>query len=149
MPALGRPRRRLVLEPCDGELHRAERPEARVAKRLVDRAELLRRAISQTREKALKSDIDAIADLLGDESFGDAIEKQESSVKAMAALLRLLQSEDRRSALEKERERLNELLKGVRNAIAQQRATRSRTQNSQAPSNAAPGQQKAIEQTDE
>ncbi|MEQ9408531.1 MAG: hypothetical protein RIK87_12425 [Fuerstiella sp.] len=113
-----------------------------------ERAELLRRAISQSRERAIGTNIDAIAALLADESLGDAIEKQEASAKAMEALLKLLQSEDRRSAVEKERERLNSILKDVRNTIAAERAARAAAQNSRSPSNAAPQQQKALKSTD-
>jgi outer membrane murein-binding lipoprotein Lpp len=69
--------------------------------------------------------------------------------ESLAALLKLLQSEDRRTAVEKERERLNNLLKGVQDAINQQRSARARTQNSTAPSSAAPDQQQAIRTADE
>lgn len=114
-----------------------------------ERAELLRRAIGQSREKAIGTNIEAIANLLADDSLGDAIDKQQSSAQAMAVILKLLQSEDRRSAVEKERERLNDILKNVRNTIAEQRAARAAAQNSNAPSNAAPQQQKAMKSTDE
>lgn len=112
-----------------------------------ERAELLRRAISQSRENAIGTNIDAIARLLADDSLGSAIEKQEQSANSMAELLKLLQSEDRRSAVEKERERLNDILKNVQNTIAQQRAARAATQNSQSPSDSAPQQQKAAKNT--
>ncbi len=113
-----------------------------------DRAELLRRAISQSRERAIATNIDAIGRLLADDSLGDAIDKQEMSANAIRELLKLLQSEDRRSAVEKERERLNNILKDVKNLEAEQRAARATTQNSTAPSNAAPQQQKAANKAD-
>ncbi len=113
-----------------------------------ERAELLRRAISQSREQAIRINIDAISGLLEDNSFGDAIARQETSADAVRELLKLLQSEDRRSAVERERERLNEILKDVKNLEAQQRAARATTQNSNAPSNAAPQQQKAANDAD-
>ncbi len=69
-------------------------------------------------------------------------------IESLQALLKLLQSEDRRSAVERERDRLNELLKDVRSVLAEQRSARAATQNSPAPSNAAPGQQKAISETE-
>ena len=62
--------------------------------------------------------------------------------------MKLLQSEDRRSAVERERERLNGLLKDLRNVIGEQRSARSAAQNEESPSNAAPGQQKAIDGTE-
>ena len=107
-----------------------------------ERAELLRRAISQSRERSIGTNIDAIARLLADDSLGDAIDKQETSADAIRELLKLLQSEDRRSAVERERERLNAILKDVKNLEAQQRAARATAQNSTAPSNAAPQQQR-------
>lgn len=113
-----------------------------------ERAELLRRAISQSREQAIRINIDAIAGLLADDSLGDAIDRQQTSADAIRELLKLLQSEDRRSAVERERERLNAILKDVKNLEAQQRAARATAQNSTAPSNAAPQQQKAANDAD-
>ncbi|APZ96773.1 hypothetical protein [Fuerstiella marisgermanici] len=113
-----------------------------------ERAELLRRAISQSREQAIRINIDAIAGLLADDSLGDAIDRQQTSADAIRELLKLLQSEDRRSAVERERERLNAVLKDVKNLEAQQRAARATAQNSTGPSNAAPQQQKAANDAD-
>ncbi len=136
-----------------GRFSRFERLLSQMADLLAvedpERAELLRRAISQSRENAIGTNINAVVEMLNDDSLGDAINKQEATASAMAELLKLLQSEDRRSAVERERERLNDILKNVRNAISQQRAARASTQNSPAPSNAAPKQQKAMNQTDE
>lgn len=112
-----------------------------------DRAELLRRAISQSRENAIGSRIEEVVQLIGNDSLGDAIERQETSAAAMAELLKLLQSEDRRSAVERERERLDQILRGVRDTITQQRSARAIAQNSRTPSNASREQQKALERT--
>ena len=109
------------------------------------RAELLRRAISKGREKAISSQLGQIADDLSQDNLGKALEQQEEVLESLADLLRLLQSEDRRSALEKERERLNSLLKDVSNTLSEQKSARASTQNAAAPSSAAPSQQKAIE----
>jgi len=112
------------------------------------RAELLRRAISKGREKAISGQLSTIAENLGEDNLGQALEQQEDVLESLATLLQLLQSEDRRSELEKERERLNNLLKDVSNTLSQQRSARASTQNSQAPSSSAPNQQKAINQAD-
>ena len=112
------------------------------------RAELLRRAVSQGREQGIAPELEAIANTLDKADYGAAREKQVAVTKSLQALLKLLQSEDRRSSVEKERERLKGVLKDVRNAIAAERAARAVAQNSEAPSNAAPEQQKALNRTD-
>ena len=113
------------------------------------RAELLRRAISKSREKAINRQLGDIAEELGDNNLGDALEQQENVLESLALLLQLLQSEDRRSELEKERERLNRLLRDVSGTLSQQRSARARTKNATAPSSAAPQQQKALERAEE
>ncbi len=112
-----------------------------------ERADLLRRAIGKGREDQVKEDIEKVVELLNKGELGTATEKQSEVVASLQVLLKLLQSEDRRSSVERERERLNELLKDVRNVLAEQKSARAATQNSEAPSNAAPGQQKAISET--
>lgn len=114
-----------------------------------ERAELLRRAISEGREQAISSELESITDSLNEGNFGSAREKQRRVTKSMQQILILLQSEDRRSEVEKERERLNELLKDIRNLTARQKAARAATQNSRSPSNAAPDQQQTLKKTDE
>jgi hypothetical protein len=113
-----------------------------------ERAELLRRAISKGREKAISNKLGQIADDLDHSNLGKALEQQEEVLVSLATLLQLLQSEDRRSELEKERERLNNLLKGVTDTLNQQKSARASTQNSTAPSSSAPNQQKAIDRAD-
>lgn len=110
-----------------------------------ERAELLRRAISKGREKAISNKLGRIAAELDQSNLGKALEQQEDVLKSLATLLQLLQSEDRRSEMEKERERLNNLLKGVTDTLNQQKSARASTQNSTAPSSSAPNQQKAID----
>lgn len=110
-----------------------------------ERADLLRRAIGKGREDQVKEDIEKVVELLDNKDLGTATEKQSEIVASLETLLKLLQSEDRRSSVEREQERLNGLLKDVRSILAEQKSARAATQNSEAPSNAAPGQQKALE----
>jgi hypothetical protein len=110
-----------------------------------ERADLLRRAIGKGREDQVKEDIEKVVELLSKSELGTATEKQSEIVASLETLLKLLQSEDRRSSVEREQERLNGLLKDVRSILAEQKSARAATQNSEAPSNAAPGQQKALE----
>ncbi|MCX7388709.1 MAG: hypothetical protein NTX48_18760 [Planctomycetales bacterium] len=113
-----------------------------------ERADLLRRAIGKGREGRIKEEIESVVALIESGEIGNASEKQAGVIESLQALLKLLQSEDRRSAVERERDRLDGLLKDVRGVLAEQRAARAATQNSPAPSSAAPGQQKAISETD-
>lgn len=110
-----------------------------------ERAELLRRAISESREKDIATTLENIAGDLGRSDFGNAISKQKTVTADLRELLKLLQSEDRMSAVERERQRIADLLNDVNNLKARQRAVRARTENSAAPSSAAPGQQQAQE----
>ena len=113
-----------------------------------ERADLLRRAIGKGREGRIKEQIENVVALIESGEIGNASEKQADVIESLQELLKLLQSEDRRSAVERERDRLNSLLKDVRGVLAEQRSARATTQNSPAPSSAAPGQQKAISETD-
>ena len=113
-----------------------------------ERADLLRRAIGKGREGRIKEEIENVVGLIESGSIGNASEKQAEVIENLQALLTLLQSEDRRSAVERERDRLNGLLKDVRSVLAEQRAARAATQNFPAPSSAAPGQKKALSETE-
>lgn len=112
-----------------------------------ERAELLRRAISKGRENAIATELDAIALTLGKADFGTALERQAGVTKNLQSLLKLLQSEDRRSSVEKDAERLENLQRDLRNTIAEAKSARSSAQNSAAPSNAAPAQKKVLDKT--
>jgi hypothetical protein len=140
-------------EAVSGRYARFERLLSQMADMLghedPERAELLRRAISKGREQAISANLDEIARSLGTGNFGPAAEKQVGVTVSLRTLLKLLQSEDRRSAVERDRERLNNLLKDVHNTMKVQRGARGVTQNSKAPSNAAPDQQRASDHADE
>jgi hypothetical protein len=113
-----------------------------------ERADLLRRAIGKGREDQVKENIKSAIELLEKEDLGAATEKQSEVVASLGTLLKLLQSEDRRSSVERERERLNGLLKDVRSVLAEQKSTRAATRSAEAPSSAAKGQQKALSEAD-
>ena len=113
-----------------------------------ERADLLRRAIGKGREDRISEDIERIVGLLEKHELGGASEQQAEVIQSLQILLKLLQSEDRRSSVERERERLNGLLKDVRTVIAEQRSARAATRNAEAPSSAAPGQQRALSETE-
>lgn len=139
-------------EAISGRFARFERVLSQMADMLgyedPERAELLRRAISLGREQGISSSLDVIASDLGRSEFGSAIEKQKAVTANLKNLLKLLQSEDRMSSVERERERINNLLKDVSNVLLEERAARARAQNAESPSSAAPAQQEAMKNTD-
>ena len=110
-----------------------------------ERADLLRKTLGKGREDQVREDLEKAIALLESGELGAASEKQTELLQSFQTLMKLLQSEDRRSAVERERERLNGLLKDLRNVIGEQRSARAATQNEESPSSAAPGQQKALE----
>ena len=112
-----------------------------------ERADLLRKTLGKGREDQVREDLEKAIALLESGELGAASETQTELIQSFQSLMKLLQSEDRRSAVERERERLNGLLKDLRNVIGEQRSARSAAQNEESPSNAAPGQQKAIDGT--
>jgi len=112
-----------------------------------ERADLLRKTLGKGREDQVREDLEKAIALLESGELGAASEKQTELLQSFQSLMKLLQSEDRRSAVEREQERLNGLLKDLRNVIGEQRSARAATQNEESPSNAAPGQQKALEGT--
>jgi hypothetical protein len=138
-------------EAVSGRYARFERLLSQMADMLghedPERAELLRRAISKGRERAISSELNVIAATLGNGEFGAAQERQNDVTLSLQLLLKLLQSEDRRSSVEKDAERLENILKNVRNTITETKAARSSAKNATAPSNAAPAQQKALDRT--
>ncbi|NOX57149.1 MAG: hypothetical protein GXP27_22490 [Planctomycetes bacterium] len=112
-----------------------------------DRAELLIRAIGESQEKKIQHQMTTIVSLLARGQFGDAIDRQGDLVKSLQALLELLQSEDRRSALEAERERLKKLLKEVSRLIGQEKDARATNERGEATDRAAGKQEKVAERT--
>ena len=116
-----------------------------LARQDPERADLLRRALGQGRENLLREKIEQAVGLIDDGDLGAASEKQQEIVDNLQALLSLMQSEDRRSSVEKERERLNDVLRDVRQVMERQKAARISTQLSPAPAEAAPGQQQTLD----
>ncbi len=90
-----------------------------------DRAELLVRAIGQSQEKRIREQMTSIVSLLSTGRLGDAVQRQDELIKSLTALLELLQSEDRRSSLEAERQRLKKLLAEVGRLIGEQKEARA------------------------
>jgi len=93
-----------------------------------DRADLLLRARRKGQEARVQQQMEQIVALLRNDQLGDAVERQAELVKHLRTMLELLQSEDRRSELEKEKEFIQGLLKEVARNIARQKDVRAQTE---------------------
>ena len=80
-----------------------------------ERADLLFRALGKSQETRIDDQMSLILSLLNKEQpqLGEAIERQEELLGQLKGVLELLQSEDRRSEIEKEKLRLQELVKDI------------------------------------
>jgi hypothetical protein len=93
-----------------------------------ERADLLIRAIGRSKENRISQQMEAIAQLLKKEQFGDAIGDQQHLVGDLKGLLELLQSEDRRHQLEQEKQYYESLQKEVIKLAARERDLRRATE---------------------
>jgi len=93
-----------------------------------DRAELLVRALGKSKETRIPEQLGEIVKLLAKDQLGDAIDGQEHVVAQMQLVLLLLQSEDRQDELEKEKQRINALIKDVERLIGKQTEARAATE---------------------
>lgn len=92
------------------------------------RADLLFRAFGQSKQKQMTVEMQQVLQMLQKGQLGDAVERQEILVKNMQALLALLQSEDRMSEVEKEKQRIQDLLKDVNRLMGQEKDVRAATE---------------------
>jgi len=97
-----------------------------------DQAELLYRARSQSQEQRILDEMRLLADTLkpqagGKVVIGDTPEKQAEVIARLQTLLKVLQSADERDRLQREIERIQDLLKGTNALIGKQRDVRSDT----------------------
>jgi hypothetical protein len=108
-----------------------------------DRAELLVRALGKSKETRIPDQLQAIAKLLASDQLGDAVDSQDTVVAQMQLVLTLLQSEDRQDELEREKDRIRGLIKGVERIIAKETDVRSATER-RAPNDGLQSQQKQV-----
>lgn len=92
------------------------------------RADLLFRAFGQSKQNQMTVEMQQVLQMLEKGQLGDAVERQENLLKNMQALLALLQSEDRMSEVEKEKQRIQDLLKDVNRLMGQERDVRAATE---------------------
>lgn len=112
-----------------------------------DRADLLFRARSRGQEVRVAQQMEQIIELLKNEQFGDAVERQAELVKHLREMLELLQSEDRRTELEKEKERIQGLIKELNKNIAGQKDVRAQTERGGDPDGLSDKQLELAERT--
>ena len=93
-----------------------------------ERAELLMRAISQSKQNRISDQMQQIAILLDQQQLGEAVDRQTEAVKVLEALFQLLQSQDRLSEIESEQERIQEILKDLKQIAAKEKNLRIATE---------------------
>lgn len=93
-----------------------------------DRANLLFRAIGKSKEGRISDQLRQVVELLKKEQLGDAVDGQESAVEQMLLVLQLLQSEDRRDEIEREKQRIAGLIKDVDKLVLKQTDVRAATE---------------------
>jgi hypothetical protein len=95
-----------------------------------ERADLLFRALGKSQESRIEDQMALIFSLLNKDQpqLGEAIERQEELLAHLKNLLDLLQSEDRRSEIEKEKQRLQDLLKDINKLIGKEKDVRAGTE---------------------
>ncbi|MAX39156.1 hypothetical protein [Gimesia sp.] len=109
------------------------------------RADLLFRAFGQSKQNQMTVEMQRVLQMLDQGQLGDAVERQENLLKNMQNLLALLQSEDRMSEVEKEKQRIQDLLKDVNRLMGQERDVRAATERGGNPADLKDKQQKAEE----
>ncbi len=93
-----------------------------------DRADLLFRAIGKSKEGRISDQLRDVVLLLKKEQLGDALDGQQSAVEQMLIVLQLLQSEDRKDEIEREKQRIAGLIKDVDKLVLKQTDVRAATE---------------------
>ncbi len=112
-----------------------------------ERADLLVRAIGRSKEARLPDQFTHLINLLKQEQLGDAVGEQEHVVVLMQGLLELLQSEDRKDEIEKEKARIRDLIKDVDRLLDKQTDLRADTERKENPDRLKNRQEKLTEDT--
>ncbi len=94
-----------------------------------ERSALLRRAARQSREKFVLKKMQDASTALESEELQQAVDSQTAATNELAALLKLLLSEDRSKRIRDEKERFQKLAKDLKRTLRAQQSTRARTEN--------------------
>ena len=104
------------------------------------RAALLRKAVAQSKERLIDLQFERLRKLLEQDQLARAVENHANIQEDLAALLDLLQSEDRAKQLVERKKRLGEYLKELNRIIKSQENIKHRTGGSGDPKRLAPDQ---------
>src|SRR5437870_3942515 len=92
------------------------------------RAQLLTRAVEQSKERLTKTQLDNLVKLLNQKQLKRAVDGQTTVHTDLKALLELLMSEDRSDRLKSEQQRLKEYIKEVERLIRLERSLQGQTE---------------------
>jgi hypothetical protein len=113
------------------------------------RAELLKQAYKQSKDRLTQTQLAAIVALLAEKQYKRAIDGQEIARKDLEELLQLLLSEDRSDRLKTEAQRAVEAIKELKRLQRLQRSMRGQTEGGIDPKELAPKQGQLADRTGE
>jgi murein DD-endopeptidase MepM/ murein hydrolase activator NlpD len=111
------------------------------------RAALLRRAVAQSKDRAIEQQFDALLELLRQQRLAAVVKNQGEVQTDLVKLLELLLSEDRSKRIESEKERIREYLKRVNKIIQEQKGVQGETRRQGDAEKLAEQQNKLAEKT--
>ncbi len=111
-----------------------------------EQSEILDRARERSQEQALLGEMEKIASELKQQQTGSASDRQRQVIDRMKEILQLLQSEDERDRLQREMERIQDLLKDTNRVIGKQRDAKASNQKGGDQKKAEDDQKKAVEE---
>jgi hypothetical protein len=115
-----------------------------------ERADILFRAINNSKENGVFRDMEDLVKLLASEDqLGDAVEREGEVVGDLQSLLDLLMSDDREKELAKEKARIEQYIKDLTKIIAGQKDVHAATDRGDQPQGLTPRQEKLTEKTAE
>ncbi|HND50834.1 MAG TPA: hypothetical protein PLV92_00500, partial [Pirellulaceae bacterium] len=95
------------------------------------RAQLLKQAVAQSKDKLTLSQLNQIVKLLNQNSLDRALEGENTAQTELKALLELLQSENRADRLKSEQARIKEYIKEVERILRLEKSIQGRTESGQ------------------
>ena len=111
-----------------------------------EQSDILDRARERSQEQALLGEMEKIATELKQNQTGSASDRQRQVIDRMKEILQLLQSEDERDRLQREMERIQDLLKDTNRVIGKQRDAKASNQKGGDQQKAESDQKKAAEE---
>lgn len=111
-----------------------------------EQADILVRARERSQEQALLNEMAKIASELQSNQTGSASDRQREVIDRMKEILQLLQSEDERDRLQREMDRIQDLLKDTNRVIGKQRDAKAANQKGSDAQKAQDEQKKAADE---